>query len=215
MDGPVLKYTYSENLEISRLLYTLNRLEWYLNNGYSLDYISFPEGLVVSNTARGVDEEKVALLVKKEYNSNKYKEAAESLDNLYRNYKQILGIFINKISLGILPEIEVVLSRYGIGGSYHLPNKIVCNIAKMYNIGLLRATLHEIIHLHIEPLIKKYQINHWSKESIVNLLFQSAFMDIYKESDTRNNEGSVKQAYDKFFPDIEKIISTVSDHENK
>jgi len=37
---------------------------------------------------------------------------------------------------------------------------------------LARVIFHEMIHLAIEPLIKKYNVPHWRKERVVDLLYK-------------------------------------------
>ena len=203
-----LIFEFSKELEVKRIVYTIDRLDWYLNNNYRLDWMSFPKNFDVNNLAN-ISEKDISKSVENEYNPDKYISVTESLNQSYNPYGIRLGKFIETLGLPIIPNIIVNLTFYGMGGSYHLPNKVVCNISKYSSKELLANILHEIIHLHIQHLIDKYKISQWKKEAIVNLLFKTAFPDLIKNNNIPIDTKAIETIYKANFPDVEKIISLV------
>ncbi|MFA7394925.1 MAG: hypothetical protein WCZ69_00660 [Candidatus Paceibacterota bacterium] len=204
-----LYFEYSPELEIERVKYTIGRLDWYLDNKYSLSSLSFPKKLDLENL-RNLSGTEIEEAVKNEYDEQKYLASVSSIQQTFSKYEPALKKLIAELGLPEIPEIKIHLTTYGIGGSYHAPNKVVSNIEWFFGIGLVRNILHEIIHLHIEPLVQKYQVDQWGKETIVNLLFERAFPEIYKKSNIPINTEKIEKTFAKNYPDIEKILSNVS-----
>lgn len=210
MNNPItLSFEYSKELEVKRIIYTINRLDWYLSNKYSLNWMSFPKNINIENL-KNLSEKEIIAAIEKEYDEDKYISFVKPLSESFAQHSTHLSYFIENLGLQIIPKIIVNLTFYGMGGSYHPPNKVISNIAKSSGEKLLKTVLHEIIHLHIEYLIKKYEISQWEKETIVNLLFKTAFPDLY----TQNNippidTKEIEKIYQTNFPNIEKIISLV------
>ena len=67
-------------------------------------------------------------------------------------------------------DYKLILTKYGMGGSYSLPNQIILNINSKSKINTI---LHEITHLTIEAYIQKYKIQQNQKERIVDLILTS------------------------------------------
>jgi hypothetical protein len=204
-----LSFEYSPQLEIERVKYTVGRLDWYLDNKYSLSSLSFPKKLDLENL-RNLSGAEIEEAVKNEYDEQKYLATVSSIQQTFSKYEPALKKFIAELGLSEIPEIKIHLTTYGIGGSYHTPNKVVTNIEWFFGIGLVKTILHEIIHLHIEPLIQKYQVDQWGKETIVNLLFEKTFPEIYKKPNIPINTEEIEKILNENYPDIEKILSNVS-----
>ncbi|MEK6913496.1 MAG: hypothetical protein AABW47_02385 [Nanoarchaeota archaeon] len=200
---------YSREFEIQRIKNTLKRLGWYIDNGYSLDSLSFPKNVSLDKLQKIPDEE-LSEVIKVEYDETKFISTAESVEQMYHNYDRKLTEFIKSTGVALIPEIKVFLTNYGIGGSYSLPNEIIVNISKYYSIGLLRNILHEIIHLHIQPLIDKYKIGQWGKETLVDLLFERAFPDLCKRQNIPIDTVDIEKIFKENFPNIERVTSLVS-----
>ena len=203
-----LSFEFSKELEVKRMLYTIGRLDWYLSNKYSLDWMSFPRS-IDSSKLTNVSKEKIVQAIEEEYDANKYASAEKSLTQLFNPYGFRLKKFIESLGLPVIHSIVVSLTFYGMGGSYHTPNKVVCNISKYSGAELLGNLLHEILHLHIQHLIDKYKIDQWKKETLVNLLFETAFPDIRKENKVPIDTKNVEMIYKENFPNIEKIVSLI------
>ena len=86
-------------------------------------------------------------------------------------------IFFDKIedffAVKINEPFEVNISNYGVGGCYNLPRKITINKQLPYDHIL--NIKHEIIHLLIEPFIKKHNIDFQNKEKLTNCI-----LDLFK-----------------------------------
>ncbi len=204
-----LSFEYSPQLEIERVKYTVGRLDWYLDNKYSLSSLSFPKKLDLENL-RNLAESEIEEAVKNEYDEQKYLATVSSIQQTFSKYEPALKKLIAELGLSEIPEIKIHLTTYGIGGSYHTPNKVVTNIEWFFGIGLVKTILHEIIHLHIEPLIQKYQVDQWGKETIVNLLFEKTFPEIYKKPNIPINTEEIEKILNENYPDIEKILHKTS-----
>ncbi|HOG37825.1 MAG TPA: hypothetical protein PLK71_00150 [Candidatus Paceibacterota bacterium] len=201
---------YSKEFELERIESTINRLDWYLSNKYSLSSLSFPKNIDVDNL-KEIKKEELVEAVGEEYDESKFVTTAESIVQMYEKYEVKLEDFIKSIGLSVIPEVKVSLTNYGIGGSYHLPNEIIVNINRFFSIGLIRNILHEIIHLHIQALIDQYKISQWNKETIVNLLFEKAFPEIYKEPNIPMDTTKIRKIFEENFPNIKKVISLISE----
>ena len=204
-----LSVEYSKEFELERIENTIKRLDWYLNNKYSLSSLSFPKNLDVDNLKK-VSGEEISKAVGGEYDEDKFIASAESIEQMYGKYETRLEDFVKSLNLPVIPEIKVSLTNYGIGGSYHLPNEIIVNTSRFFSIGLIITILHETVHLHIQHLIDQYKIGQWEKETIVNLLFEKAFPEIYKEPNIPIDTTGIKKVFEENFPNIEKIISLIS-----
>jgi len=205
-----LSLEYSKEFELERIESTINRLDWYLSNKYSLNSLSFPKNIDVDNL-KEIKKEELVEAVGEEYDESKFVTTAESIVQMYEKYEVKLEDFIKSIGLSVIPEVKVSLTNYGIGGSYHLPNEIIVNINRFFSIGLIRNILHEIIHLHIQTLIDQYKISQWNKETIVNLLFEKAFPEIYKEPNIPMDTTKIRKIFEENFPNIKKVISLISE----
>lgn len=153
---------YSLKTEQQRLENTINKLPWYDKFGYAP---RFPQGI----NPRVDNLKKVFSVLGKEYDEAEYEKSALKIkkefskieDDFFRKMEQACGKRIKR-------NYKLILTKYGVGGSYSLPDKII------YNFGMksssLHTVLHEIVHLAIEPYIKKYQIQQFAKERIVDLI---------------------------------------------
>ena len=158
-----------------------------------------------------VSNEEVRAAVEAEYRDHAYSEKARELEKAWEAES---SDFIEKLkTLGRpLPQAyKIFLSRYGTGGSYGYPDVIQLNLNKTSNRGPLYTAFHEMVHLTIQDLIEKYDIPHWTKERLVDLTMNKFFPD--KEQLQRDPEHAeqIIEIFEKGFPNIEKIISEVSE----
>ncbi len=200
-----LNFKYSVELEAERVRNTLDKLDWFLKNHYKTESLIFPKDVSV-----GDSKDEILEKVKKEFDINKYKDVEESLKKLFDLYKSRLLSFVREIDSTPINDVNVILTKYGIAGSYNVPNTVIVNFSKFFNIGLLRILLHEIIHLHIQHLIDLYKISQWQKEIIVDSLFEKAFPDLVKKQDYPIDVSATKKIFDKYYPNLEAVVDNVS-----
>lgn len=157
-----LDIKYSVELEKQRIKKTIEKLPWYEELGYRP---RFPQNI----NHKIADIKTVYSAMENEYAEQDYKIAAARIkkelaiveSDFFAKLQTICGIKITK-------HFIVILTKYGVGGSYSLPNKIIFNI-EMKSLSA-NTILHEIVHLAIEPYIKKYSIQQNEKERIVDLI---------------------------------------------
>jgi hypothetical protein len=160
-----LNIKYSLKLERQRVNKTIKKLPWYGKLGYSP---RFPE-----NINPKIDSlKKIHAALLDEYNEIDYKKAAMEINKKFSAIEKNFSSNLQKIcGKKIRKNFQLILTKYGVGGSYSSPDKII------YNIGMKSSSIntifHEITHLVIEPNIKKYQIQQNEKERIVDLILTS------------------------------------------
>ncbi len=153
-------FFYSPEIEISRIKYTLKKADWYKDKGIN---VFIPEKF---------SEEKV----KSEFDDEEYVIAKNKLQ---KEFEEIKDDFLKSLvsHFSKLPnEIKCHLTKYGTGGSYELPNKIIINIkVNQLKKPLIEIMKHEILHLLSEDYVKKNNLTHKEKEDYVNSLSKKIF----------------------------------------
>ena len=200
---------YSKEFEIQRVLSTKKKLKWYSDNGYNLNNFTLPKGLSVEELSKSSEAEIISH-INEEYDSEFFQPHAQTVNSLLPNSLNKLADYLLGINVKILPNIEIKLTRYGIGGSYNIPNTVIINTSKLFNIGLVRVVLHEIIHLHIQNLIDKYEIGQWEKEIIVDGIFEKFSVDIFKRQNYPIEASKIQKIFKENHPKIELIVHNVS-----
>ena len=200
---------YSEELELQRVLQTKERLKWYFDNGYNLSNSVLPQNISTEELSKKSEDE-IAEYVSKEYDSEVFKLHIQIINSLLPNYLNKLADYFSEINIKVLPNIEIKLTKYGTAGSYNTPNTVIVNISRFFDVGLIRNILHEIIHLHIQGLVDKYQIEQWEKEIVVDSIFEKFFPDIYKKQNYKIDESRVQKIFKENYPNLELIMLNIS-----
>ena len=199
-----LQFNYSVEYEVQRIKNTIKKLDWFKEKGYRL---SFPKNLTLENVG-SLDEEDIRKSVVDEYNEDEYREVIEIINKQWSKYSSLLENYFLETKIRIEDFYEVKLTKYGVGGSYHLPNTIITNIQAHYDVSLIKTIIHEIVHLSIQELIEKYEVEHWKKERIVDLIldkYVSKTSQIKMQNvpiDTTLIDGS----FEKHYPNVEEVI---------
>jgi len=199
-----LNIKYSLEDEILRVKYTIDKIDWFKEKGYK---VKLPEILSLGNSDLSPEEIESAIVG--EYDEENYKVEEKYVLKTLPKIKEVLKNYFNSTSLEPQSSYEINLTRYGVGGSYHLPNKIIANIQTCSEMKLVRTIVHEIIHLSIEELIQKYDVDHWSKERLVDLILENIDSEINTMQKISVDTSSVDSAFEKKYPDIEEIIKSI------
>ena len=184
----IIRASTIEEEEI-RVQNTLKKLDWFKEKGY---IFVLPKSSVAE-----------------EYDAEKYR-----LDEITKEWHQAEDDFLKKLSefFGdkLQKEYLVCLTRYGVSGSYQMPNTIILNVADEYSGRREPAETigHEIIHLCVEPPIQKYKVEHWQKERIVDLLTVKIIHGYHVQKIPVETK-AIDEAFDRLYPDIEKIIQSI------
>jgi hypothetical protein len=151
---------FGAEFEIDRIRFTLNKLNWYKSKGY--------KPILPSEVSFNNIEE----VVRREFDKSKYEKVARKIRE---EFSKVEAGFTKRLEQNFREKIpknfEVVLTKYGVGGSYKLPNKIILNIAgNQANKSLLDVLKHEIVHLLVEKDVRKQKLSHKGKEKLAEAI---------------------------------------------
>lgn len=157
-----LIFTYSLQSEIAVVRETLRDSEFILQNHYQY---WLPKGIDIKSENKNIQK-----AASRELNSKGIVRTRAKIHKAFMKYRKDLDCFTQSLGLRLPNEVDVVLTKYGTGGSYELPNKIILNITSDYNDPCI-TFVHELVHLLVEePIVKKYNLSHWQKEGLVDYL---------------------------------------------
>ena len=131
---------------------------------------------------------------------------------MLENWQKVIeegSIELEKTSLTLKDTYIIYLTKYGVGGSYNLPNSIIVNIKYKYSFGLLHTVFHEMLHLIIHPWITEYKISHWRKEKVVDLLLTKLAPQLSKPQQLPIETENIDKIFNEYYPDIELIIKNI------
>lgn len=209
-----LKINYSPERELERVLYVLSpaKKSFYLEKAYR---ITLPEGITFENSETKSEDE-IFAQIKKEFNSTWISEIKEKVDPLWPQIIKRLQPILKDIGYKLLPEYKLTISKYGTAGSYSFPNEIIINLEGITKSPWLKIIAHELIHLTIEPLIRKYQVEHWYKERLVDRLMLKIFPEFPSQSLPADfDKGKLDNLFDQYYPDVEKIFTNLTNQQDK
>lgn len=199
-------FTYNLDIEVKRIKYTVEKIEFFKENNYQ---IFLPRNFDIHNK----DTEYIENIVSNEYNNSDYENIETILNTNINNNVDIIEKAFNITDFVLEKEYNVILTKYGVGGSYNPPNTIILNFnARNTEKELLKTVLHETIHLCINNLIIKYNIIHWEKELIVYSLFEKILPEFnipqYIKLDNKRIQ-NIENIINLNFPNTENIIKEV------
>jgi hypothetical protein len=200
-----LNILYSPELEVGRIINTLKRLDWYKTNEYT---VQLPESLDVSDITN-ITSELVKIAISKDYNEQNYLVSKKYIEDHWSPVSDEFSKNIKSTSLLLQDSYDIQLTRYGVGGSYHMPNKIIINIQRMFEFGLLKTIAHESVHLSIQLMVEKYNIKQWPKERVVDLLLQEFAPKVNSFQKMSIDTTKIDEIFKKEYPDVNKILSSV------
>ena len=207
-----LTIIYNKEYDTRRVMNTIKKIDWYTENKYDYKSLSFPKTLD-KEKLKDYSEDAIQIAVEAEYSDDLYRENEKFLlANWEKIFKEIELAF-SKSNLICQDEYRIFLTKYGMGGSYDLPNTVILNLSKTSGEYMLKTIIHEIIHLAIQEYIDNFKINQWEKERIVDLFFVKNFskraviQNVYMSLDTEK----IDRTFDDNFPDMRTVIEKISD----
>ena len=115
--------------------------------------------------------------VEEEYDINKYKEYKERIEKEWKKRGQ--GFVMRLLTFFHLPkkfQFIIEISNYGPLGFYNADtNTITVNLNT--HLDAIDTIMHEMVHIMVEPFIKKYDIKYERKEFIVDTILKILKMD--------------------------------------
>ena len=201
-----IKINFGIYFELERVMNTINRLDWYKENGYK---VRLPKGITKKSS-----EDKIEIQIKEEFNKEEFSEISTKIftDLIKRELD-----FIEKISEvfkeSVPKEIIIYLTNYGADSSYDLPNKIAYNINKKVGWKMI---VHDIIDLLLVEKIKKYKVERWEKERIVDMVLNSKEFKFLKynhwQKDYEGTNLYIDDLFNKyFFSDNQYFFSKIEE----
>ena len=204
-----IDFEYGVDSEIQRVKNTLNDLEWLDENKYRY---SLP---IFENKPDKVSEKEIKDSVEKEYSALEFETAEKAVSSAWEGKRaKIEKIQDTIIGARKLDQIKIVFTKYGTGGSYWMPNKIIINLRANVPEFLIKTVIHECIHLMIENLIAKNKVNHWHKERIVDLIMDKEFESTFKVQNLPDHAKDVDPIFQKFYPDMASITEKAAELAN-
>lgn len=204
-----LTTSYNAEQEIQRVRNTIKKFPWYAEQGYAVERIKLPSGITKDS-----NDEEIVQAINSEYVDADYAERAEKLQKEWLFISEGFEKMKDEPAFHLKDEYTVMLTKYGMGGSYDADtNKVIVNIASRIQGGTEGIVAHEIVHMTIQYLIDQYHVRHWYKERLVNLLMERYFPGLEDTQIKKEREDAsvVDQAFEKFFPDIEAIAKAVGE----
>ncbi len=135
-----LKIESSKEFEFRRVKYTLGKMEWFEKNGYK-------PLLPMDKSAKefdGLADEDIKKLIDSEFNENEYKVPEKYIFEHWNLFSNSLEECLKIINKNYLSGYTIFFTKYGVAGSYHVPNSIVINIKMKFEKGMMRTICHEI-----------------------------------------------------------------------
>lgn len=203
-----LKIVFSLEDEIKRLEDTIKRIPWYKANGY-FERLKIPQNISEESNKNDIETS-----IKNEYNEDFYREFVDYIESRFNEIKEKLQILRELKSFSIKNLYTIKLTKYGTGGSYKYEGEkaeIIINIQSKNKEKLLGTIAHEVTHIGIEDLIKKYNIKQWDKERIVDLTLERLFPGFKTPQKTHGDVSRVDNAFNNFFPDMEAVIKDIEE----
>ncbi len=202
-----LSITYSLEFERHRVKETVQNIDWYRTHQYK-PY--FPGGLHVDNIT-GYPMEEIMKMLEQEFNEKIYIEAKRDLEEKAAKYLAPFAEKLIPLGLPLHERYRVTLTRFGVGGSYFLPDTVILNFTGKFGIGTINTVMHEIVHLSTEALILENAVGHWEKERIVDLIMSKVgpFSKPIMQYIPTEYVEKVDPVFEKLFPDIRAIIEEV------
>jgi len=199
--------TSSKEFELQRIKNTLSKIDWFFKYGYKIHLPSKLNNKLGSE----IKDREIIEILDLDYESSEYEKSKKFIEEQAPLFLDSFIKEVNKTDLVLLKEYQIYLTRYGVGGSYNIPNIIVLNINFRSGMALIRTIFHEIVHLAIEKDIQDKNISHWYKERIVDLLVAKFLSKISKLQEIPIDTYEIDDIFNKNYPNIGRILELVGE----
>ena len=195
-----IEFEFSLESEVRRVMETISNLEWFKKNNYR---VLLPNNLNINE----ITSDSITRMVESEFDIKNFQEAKVAIRKSWEGN----NVFINKINKKIigsflLEKVKVILTRYGTQGSYVVPDSLIINISNIPPQFLIKTVIHESLHLMIESFIKKYSVDHWVKEYIVDSIMNLEYESRFKMQPVPQYALAVDAIFKESYPDILAVI---------
>lgn len=168
--------------ELDRILFYLEKIDWYKQHGYNPQ---LPKGKDFTKPFSKSERQDKLRALKPNYRTHIYKIGQNLLTDSLESMKPIFNIF-NDLhrawGFKVYPSYEVVLTRYGMAGSYdELTGKIIMKLKDdgTYTKPARNTLVHEMVHIGIEDaIVAKFSLTQAEKERLVDSMVVCLFGEI-------------------------------------
>lgn len=179
--------------EFDDISYTLRNMTFFREHGYDValpDYGKFKQFRDLTKNDTKFDPiELHDLFVKNVYDKGNYKKGlakAAHMTNVFEDAIPIFNDLKRRWGFKVLDHYDAILTLYGPGGHYNPRSGkifLMTNPSGHFKRSDPAHTMiHEMIHIGIhDNIVKAFQLTHWEKERIVDLMCIYMFDDIIKD----------------------------------
>lgn len=179
--------------EFNNISYTLRNRTFFRENGYDValpDHEKFQQlGELTTNGPTFDPIELHDLFVKKVYDKGNYEKGLAKAAHMTDVFDDAIPIFNDlkrRWGFTVFDHYDVILTLYGPGGYYNPQSGeifLMTNPSGHFKRSDPAHTLiHEMVHIGIhDNIVKAFQLTHWEKERIVDLICSYMFDDIIKD----------------------------------
>lgn len=194
---------YNFKREVNRVKSTIEKLSWYKKQGYL--NIALPKNLSEQSSS-----EDVTNAISFEYLETDYEEFAQWMKEQWSELISRIKKLNEIPSFHLQDKYNIVLTKYGTGGSYYPEtSEVIVNIKTKGKERVMETIIHEVIHMGIDHLIESHNVKHWYKERLVDLIMGRCFPGLDNMQQIEEDTNLVDEAFKRHFPDIEVITSEV------
>ncbi|MFA6269734.1 MAG: hypothetical protein WC657_00815 [Candidatus Paceibacterota bacterium] len=201
-------FDYSVQDECARVIKTLKRSAWYKEQGYKPKYPDLLQKKLEKDEK--INDQDVLEAVSAEFDEKFYANEVAKIKNDWDLIEEKFFENLKNLGQPLQEKYYVCLTKYGTVGSYGWPSDIQININQNRSNSASKTLAHEIVHLTIEPFIKQYNIEHWTKERLVNLTMNKFFPETPILQRDPENAEKINEVFEREFPNIENIIIGIS-----
>ncbi len=201
-----LAISFSENSELNRVRETLKRLPWYREHKYPDTFAKLP--LDVTETSA---EAAIVASVSKEYDPQLFKETEEYVQGKWNVVVEGFEELRKMRGIELRDSYSVVLTKYGSGGSYNgaIGELIIRIGSQKRREQIVGVIVHEIVHMTIQHLVDRYEVPHWRKEKLVDMLVERYFPALEMSQNIPEDVSIVESTFNSLFPDIGAIAKEI------
>jgi hypothetical protein len=199
-----LQFKYSLELETERVLNTIKKWDWYKEHDY---WPRLPEKMDAKKV-KELSNVEIRKIVSEEYSKDFFIPVCVNIEKEWQKFSD-LEKKICLIGFKTQKSYIIQLTKYGMSGSYGTPNKIILSALRAEPVPVL---IHEIVHLLIENLIKKYMIKQFVKERIVDLTVARLYPELKHMQNqlTEVENNKIDAIFNMFYPNVCEVIKQVS-----
>ena len=201
----LLRVKFSKEYDEKRIRSTLDRFEWLHSRGYRINLPTSIKEKVAGCVT--VTDAEIKNVVESDFDETLYENKKAQIVADWRKIEDSFTEGLDLLKGFSQLEYFVTITKYGVGGSYHTPDKVILNIDYSPRKDAWETLAHEIIHLNIEPWVQEYKIEHWTKERVVDLIFGKIFPDKQKLQTAPAHAEEVHQIFNAQFPNIHAILA--------